>query len=232
MELRDGQSERIDRLELREDPGLVAHLLRVQIVGDAEQPMLRPRLARVAGGVELVDGDKRRSTGDGRALHRLLGHGGNGDVLDLHIALLNLSADHLRDKVILVVLAHQLRSEILRQEVVVERILLGDGVAADGVAIVRPIGQIRPHLALAGAVVEVGIGDGLGASHLVDADVAIGNRTVGQREDQSEGSEQENRLGSDDEPAELPLGIVGGIDLVPDLVGEQGLLRGEPSFNG
>ena len=82
-----------------------------------------------------------------------------------------------------VVLGHQLRGELLREEVVVERVLLGDGVAADGVAVVRPIGEIRPHFALARAVVQVAVLDRLGAAHLVDADVAIGNRTVGERED-------------------------------------------------
>ena len=127
---------------------------------------------------------------------------------------------------ILVVLTHQLRSQVLRQEVVVERILLGDGVTADGVAIVGPIGQIRPHLAFAGAVVEVGVSNGLGASHLVDADVAVRDRAVRQREDQAERSKQENRLGSDHESAELPFGIVGGVDLVSDLVGQEGLLGG------
>jgi hypothetical protein len=55
---------------------------------------------------------------------------------------------------------------------------------------------------------------------------------MGEREDQSAGPEQQNRLRSDDEPTHLPFGIVGGIDLVPDLVGEEGLLRRKPSFNG
>ena len=48
VELGDGQSQRIDRLELWEYSSLVAYLLGVQVVGDTQQPMLRPRFPRVA----------------------------------------------------------------------------------------------------------------------------------------------------------------------------------------
>ena len=44
MELRDGQSERVDRLELREDVCLVADLLGIQIVGNTQHPMFCPGL--------------------------------------------------------------------------------------------------------------------------------------------------------------------------------------------
>ena len=71
------------------------NLLWIEIGGDTQQPMLRPRLPRVPLGVELVDGDKRRSAGDCRALDGFLRHRGNRDILDLHIALLNLASNHL-----------------------------------------------------------------------------------------------------------------------------------------
>ena len=36
-------------VELREDLGLIAHLFGVQVIGNAEQPVFRPRLPRVRG---------------------------------------------------------------------------------------------------------------------------------------------------------------------------------------
>ena len=70
----------------------------------------------------------------------------------------------------------------LREEVVIERVLLGHGIAAYRVPVVRPIGQIGANLTLARAVIEVAVSDGLSAPHLVDSDVAIGNRTVSKRD--------------------------------------------------
>src|SRR5260370_19562004 len=136
MKVRDGQSERIDGLELRKDFGLIADLFGVQIVGDTEQPMLRPRFAGVLWGVELVDGDKCRPASNASALYGLFRHRRNGDIPHLYIARFNLPSDHLRDKMILAVVSHQAWSECRGQEVIVERVLLGDGVAADGIAIV------------------------------------------------------------------------------------------------
>ena len=133
---------------------------------------------------------------------------------------------------ILVVFGHQLRGERLREKVVVERVLLGDGVAADGVAVVRPIGQICPDLALARAVVEVAVLDRLGAAHLVDADVAIRNRDGGPAKVQPHRTAEQDGSAADDEAVGFPLGVVGGIDLVADLVGEQRLLRRQRCFNG
>jgi hypothetical protein len=40
VELRYGQAERIDELVLRIDPGLIADLFRVEIVGQTEHPVL------------------------------------------------------------------------------------------------------------------------------------------------------------------------------------------------
>ena len=133
---------------------------------------------------------------------------------------------------ILVVLGHQLRGERLRQEVVVERVLLRDGVAADGVAIVGPIGQVRPYLALARAVVEIAVLDGLGAAHLVDADVAVHNRAVGQREVQPHRAAEQDRSTAEDEAVCLPLGVVGGIDLVADLSVSSACSGVRGCFNG
>ncbi len=55
VELGDGQAKRIDELELRKDLGLIANLLRVQVVGHTDHPMLGSRLPRVVGRVELVE---------------------------------------------------------------------------------------------------------------------------------------------------------------------------------
>src|SRR5260370_25263854 len=154
VELSEGQSKRIDRLELREDTGLVAHLLGVQIVSDTEQPMLRAWLAGVLRRVEFVDGHKSCSTSDTRALNRLFRHRRNGDVSHLRVTRLNLPGDYLRCQMILIVGSHQLRGERLRKKVVVERVFLGDAVASNGVAVVGPIREICPYFALAGAVVH------------------------------------------------------------------------------
>ena len=59
MELGDGQSKRIDDLELRKYPGLIADLFRIQVVRDTEQPMFRPGIARGRGRVELVECNER-----------------------------------------------------------------------------------------------------------------------------------------------------------------------------
>ena len=70
----------------------------------------------------------------------------------------------------------------MRQKVVVERVLLRDRVPANGVAVVGPIGEVRPYFALAWTVVEVGVLDCLGAAHLIDADVAIRSWAMGEGE--------------------------------------------------
>ena len=160
---------------MREDRGLVADLFGIQVVGDTDAPMLNARLVRVARRVELVDRYECRPTGHRDTLHGLLRHGRDGDVLDFDIALFDLTTDDLRDEVVGIVVRHELRGKIARQEVIVQRILLGDGVAADGVAIVRPISEVRPHLTLARTVVKIAVLDRLGATHLVDPDVAVRN---------------------------------------------------------
>ena len=104
MELGDGQSQRVDRLELREDPGLVAYLFGIQVVGGTDAPMLDAGFVGAARRVELVDGYKSGSTRHRYALHSLLRHGRDGDVLDFDIALFDLTADDLRDEVVGIVL--------------------------------------------------------------------------------------------------------------------------------
>ena len=116
MEFGDGQSERVDGLELRKDAGLIAYLFGIQVVGHTQQPMLHPGLTRVPLGIELVYGDESRSTSHSCPLNRLLGHRSDRDVLDLYFALLNLTAHHLRDQVILVVLSQTLASQLMGQD--------------------------------------------------------------------------------------------------------------------
>ena len=63
MELRDGQSQRIDGFVLRIDSCLFADLFGIEIVSHAEYPMLRPRLLGIERRIELVDGYERGSAG-------------------------------------------------------------------------------------------------------------------------------------------------------------------------
>ncbi len=77
----------------------------------------------------------------------------------------------------------------MRKEIVVERILLADGFAIDGVAIVRPVREIGADFTLTRAVIQIAVSDGLCATHLVDADVTIGNRAMRQREVETHGTE-------------------------------------------
>ena len=122
-----------------------------------------------------------------------------------------------------IVFTHQARRQCLRKKVVVERVFLRDYIPIDGVAVIRPIGQIGADFALAGRVVEIAVLDRLGAAHLVDADVAIRNRAVRQHQVHSERSEQHDRATGEDEPIGFPLGIVRRIDFVADVVNEQRL---------
>src|SRR5438270_7581836 len=78
MELGDSQTKWIDELVLRVNPGLIAHLFGIEVVGETEHPMFGPRLPRMAGRVELVESQERRSSGHQRALHGLLRHRRNG----------------------------------------------------------------------------------------------------------------------------------------------------------
>src|SRR5271166_2197721 len=55
VELCDGQSQRIDELVLRINAGLIADLLWVQVVGDAEQPMLRARFVGILCRVKAIN---------------------------------------------------------------------------------------------------------------------------------------------------------------------------------
>ena len=48
------------------------------------------------------------------------------------------------------------------------------------VAVGRPINQAPPHFALARAVVQIAVLDGLGTAHFVDPHIAIYNRTMGE----------------------------------------------------
>jgi hypothetical protein len=123
MELCDGQSKPIDDFELREDFGLVADLFGIQIVGHADTPMLRARLVRSAWRVELIESNKGRSVRHRRTLDGLHRHRGNGDVLDLDLARLDMPAHDLRDEAIGIVFGHELRGQSLGEEVVVERVL-------------------------------------------------------------------------------------------------------------
>src|SRR6185312_752420 len=102
VKLGDRQSKGIDELILRINLGLIAHLFGIEVVGDTEHPMLRSRIPRMAGRVEFVERQERGSSGHDCALYSLLRHGCDGDILHLHVALLDLAADDLRDKVILV----------------------------------------------------------------------------------------------------------------------------------
>ena len=104
----------------------------------------------------------------------LLGrHAGDGDVAHVQVALLNLPRRYLRDGVVRIVLTHELHGERLGQKVVVEGILLRDGIPVQRVTIVRPIGEVGPHFSLAWAVVKVCVLDRLSAPHLVNADVPV-----------------------------------------------------------
>ena len=132
-------------------------------------------------------------------------------------------ADHLRDQMILAVLGHQLRGQNLRKEVVVERILLRDGVPAHRVAIVRPIGKVCANLSLPWTVAEIVVLNCLGTAHFIDADVAINGGATSKSEIQPHRSQKQNRSTADDEAVCLPFGVVGGIDLIADLVREKGL---------
>ena len=103
MELGDGQAKRVDRLELRADPRLFVHLLGVEVVRDGEQPMFCAWLTGVAGGVEPVNVDERRSFRH-RAPETISWlHGGDRDVLYLDVALLDLAGQNLRGEVVAVV---------------------------------------------------------------------------------------------------------------------------------
>src|SRR5579863_4024616 len=64
VEFGDGQAQRVDELVLRINPRLIADLLGVEIVGDADDPMLGPRLMRILGRVETVNRHQGCSTGD------------------------------------------------------------------------------------------------------------------------------------------------------------------------
>ncbi len=99
MELGDGQSKWIDRLELWEGFRLVGHLFRIEVVRDREHPVLRARLSGIADGVELVDAHQRGPLRHHRALNLLGGHASDGDVAHVHVALLDLAGCNLRDGV-------------------------------------------------------------------------------------------------------------------------------------
>ena len=132
----------------------------------------------------------------------------------------------------LIVFSHQLGGERLREKVVVQRILFGDRVPADRVAIVCPIREVGADFTFARAVVQVGVLDGLCSAHFIDSDVTIGHRAVRKREDQPKRSKQQYSLRPDDEPAELPFRIMRGIDLVADLIGKQQVLCAHRRFSG
>ena len=61
---------------------------------------------------------------------------------------------------------------------------------------------------------------------------AIGKRAAGQRKIQTHRTKQEGRPTSDDEPVSLAFCIMRSVDLVANLIGKDGLLRRERSFNG
>ena len=103
MEFSDRHSERVDGLKLREDTCLVAYLFWIQVVGCTYKPMFRSWLARVVRGEEPVESDESRSSRNSSPLYSLLRHRRDGDIAYLYITLLNLAADHLRNKVVLVV---------------------------------------------------------------------------------------------------------------------------------
>jgi len=105
VELGDGQSQRIDELVLRINPGLVTDLFGIEIVGDAEHPMLCTGLARVLRRVEPIHGHQGRAASNASALYHFLGHRSNGHVLDLNVARFDLTCCDLRNQVVLVIFA-------------------------------------------------------------------------------------------------------------------------------
>lgn len=88
---------------------------------------------------ELIQREKRCSSRDSRTLHHLLRHRCDGDVPHLNIPRLHLSCGHSGDEMVLIVGSHELRRERLREEVVVQRILLRDDLPIDGEPVVHPI---------------------------------------------------------------------------------------------
>src|ERR1700733_15609516 len=108
----------------------------------------------------------------------------------------------------LIVRSHKLRRERLRKEVVVQGVFLRYDFTIDRETVVHPIGQIGANFTLTRAVIEVGVLYRLGAAHLVDTDVTIGDRPVGQGEVQPERTTKENCSAADDEPISFPLSIV------------------------
>src|ERR1700679_3483766 len=72
MKFGNGQSQGIDELILRINLGLIADLLRIQIVGQAEHPVLGPRLMRMGGSVDAIKRHKRRTASHHLALNHLL----------------------------------------------------------------------------------------------------------------------------------------------------------------
>src|SRR5579859_4802389 len=141
--------------------------------------MLRSWLMRGLLRIKFVERKKGGSPCNAGSLNRFLRHRSDSDIPHLNITRFHLSAGYLGDKMVLVVRRHELRRERLRKEVIVQRVLLRNNLSIDGESVVCPIRQIGADLALTRTVVQVGVLNRLGASHVVNPDVAIGNRAMG-----------------------------------------------------
>ena len=150
--------------------------------------MLGPRLLRMISASRAVEGHKRRSAGNDCPLNVSC---------DMDVMVTSFTSTSLcsicppmtcETRWFWLSSPINCEARLPRQKVVVEWVLLGDRVAVDGVAVIRPIGEIGPNLALARAVVQVAVLDGLRTAHLVDADIAVDDGAASQREVQPHGA--------------------------------------------